>query len=111
MQRGHLAGQERGRERVTNEMSRRRALGVLGAGLAAARGASAADAPCHFTMLDHVEFFASDVQKSIAFYARIFGNTVLKNKQTTRRYLKLGPSYIAVDTGQPIRVDHICAGI
>jgi catechol 2,3-dioxygenase-like lactoylglutathione lyase family enzyme len=72
-----------------------------------------ADAAFTFTALDHVEFFASDVVKSVAFYAQVFGNAVLKNNKTTRRYVKLGSAYIAIETaGQAgIRVDHVCAGI
>ena len=91
-------------------MRRRELLGVLGASAFALRRAAAADAALHFTALDHVEFLVSDVEKSAAFYARVFGNTVLKNNKTTRRYVKLGPSYIAMDKGQ-VRVDHFCAGI
>jgi len=90
---------------------RREALGMLGAGAIALRRAVAADTPAmRFTALDHVEFLVSDVEKSAAFYARVFGNTVLKNNKTTRRYVKLGPSYIAMDKGQ-VHVDHFCAGI
>ena len=90
---------------------RREALCMLGAGALAVRRAVAADAPgLHFTALDHVEFLVSDVEKSAAFYARVFGNTVLKNNKTTRRYVKLGPSYIAMDKGE-VHVDHFCAGI
>src|SRR5215471_16140909 len=88
--------------------SRREALGILGAGALAIR---AAGTPLRFSLLDHLEFFVSDVQKSAAFYARVFGNTVLKNNRTSRRYLKLGSAYMAIDTGQQIRVDHVCAGI
>jgi hypothetical protein len=91
-------------------MRRRELLGILGASAWAVRKAAAADAALHFTALDHVEFLVSDVEKSAAFYARVFGNTVLKNNKTTRRYVKLGPSYIAMDKGQ-VRVDHFCAGI
>jgi catechol 2,3-dioxygenase-like lactoylglutathione lyase family enzyme len=91
-------------------MRRRELLVVLGASAFALRRAAAADAALHFTALDHVEFLVSDVEKSAAFYARVFGNTVLKNNKTTRRYVKLGPSYIAMDKGQ-VRVDHFCAGI
>ena len=92
-------------------VNRREALGMLGAGFWAARGASAADQPFNFTTLDHVEFTVADVEKSVAFYARIFGNTVLKNKRTARRYLKLGPSYIAIDQSNEPRVDHFSAGV
>jgi catechol 2,3-dioxygenase-like lactoylglutathione lyase family enzyme len=104
----------------TPEVNRRKALRILGigafAGEYAVRRALGADPGLHFTGLDHVEFTVSDVEKSLAFYVQIFGNTVMKNKQTTRRYLKLGGCYIAMDktpNTQPeaIRVDHYCAGI
>jgi catechol 2,3-dioxygenase-like lactoylglutathione lyase family enzyme len=89
---------------------RREALGILGVLLAAQR-AGAQTAGLHFAALDHVEFTVSDVEKSLAFYARIFGNTVMKNNRTTRRYIKLGSAYIALDKAAQIRVDHFCAGI
>jgi len=95
------------------ELLRREMLGILGASAFALRKAVAADAGLHFTALDHVEFLVSDVEKSAAFYARVFGNAVLKNNKTTRRYIKLGPSYIAMDRNAQgaINVDHFCAGI
>jgi len=89
---------------------RREVLAMLGVSAIAMRKAVAADSALRFTALDHVEFLVSDVEKSAAFYARVFGNTVLKNNKTTRRYVKLGPSYIAMDKGQ-VHVDHFCAGI
>ena len=92
------------------QLLRREMLGILGAGAIALRKAVAADAGLQFTALDHVEFLVSDVEKSAAFYARVFGNTVLKNNKTARRYVKLGPSYIAMDKGQ-VHVDHFCAAI
>jgi catechol 2,3-dioxygenase-like lactoylglutathione lyase family enzyme len=91
-------------------MRRRELLGVLGVSALTLRRAAAADAALHFTALDHVEFLVSDAEKSAAFYARVFGNTVLKNNKTTRRYVKIGASYLAMDKGQ-IHVDHFCAGI
>ncbi|HLI86128.1 MAG TPA: VOC family protein [Bryobacteraceae bacterium] len=92
-------------------IGRRHALGMLGfAGLAARALPAAVRAP-RFTAIDHVEFNVSDPEKSIAFYARVFGNTVLKNNRTTRRYLKLGPAFIAMDRGSQIHVDHFCPGI
>ena len=92
---------------------RREMLAMLGASTVAMHKALAADAALHFTALDHLEFLVSDVEKSAAFYTRVFGNTVLKNNKTTRRYLKLGPSYIAMDRNAQgaINVDHFCAGI
>ena len=91
-------------------MRRRELLGVLGVSAVALRKAVAAEAALRFTALDHVEFLVSDVEKSAAFYARAFGNTVLKNNKTTRRYVQIGASYLAMDKGQ-VRVDHFCAGI
>ena len=91
-------------------MRRRELLSVLGVGALAIRRAAAADTALRFTTLDHVEFLVSDVEKSAAFYARVFGNTVLKNNKTTRRYVQIGASYLAMDKGQ-VRVDHVCAGI
>ena len=111
---------KRNNSAIGRGIDRRAALGLLGAGAFAggfaARRAAAADPGLHFTGLDHVEFTVSDVEKSLAFYVQIFGNTVMKNKQTTRRYLKLGGCYIAMDKAQnnqadAIRVDHYCAGI
>ena len=95
-----------------SSITRRRTLGILASAPWAVQRASA-EAALTFTALDHVEFLASDVVKSVAFYAAVFGNTVLKNNKTTRRYLKLGSAYIAIETaGQAgIRVDHVCAGI
>src|SRR6185295_10089295 len=91
-------------------MRRRDLLSVLGVSAFALRRAAAADAALRFTALDHVEFLVSDVEKSAAFYARVFGNTVLKNNRTTRRYVQIGAGYLAMDKGQ-VRVDHVCAGI
>lgn len=92
-------------------IGRRSALALLGAGAWAARPGFAAESPLRFTGLDHVEFWASDVEKSRDFYARVFGSTVMKNKQTTRRYIQLGNAYIAIDRGQEAgRADHFCAG-
>lgn len=86
-------------------------LALLCAGSLAARRARAAEAPFRYAAVDHVETFVPDVQKSVTFYTRIFGNTVLKNRRTTRRYLQLGSAYLAMDQGQAPGVDHVCASI
>jgi catechol 2,3-dioxygenase-like lactoylglutathione lyase family enzyme len=97
---------------MSMSITRRKTLSILAATPWATQRLSG-DTALTFTALDHVEFFASDVVKSVAFYAQVFGNSVLKNNKTTRRYVKLGASYIAIETaGQAgIRVDHVCAGI
>jgi catechol 2,3-dioxygenase-like lactoylglutathione lyase family enzyme len=95
-----------------HRIGRREALGLLGAGAwVAGRVHAAAEPPFPFSSIDHVEFWTADVDRSAAFYARVFGNTVLKNRQTARRYVKLGSGFIAMDKGPEIRVDHFCAGV
>lgn len=92
-------------------MNRRNALRMLGAAAVSANRVNAADTALKFAGLDHVEFTVSDVEKSLLFYARIFGGAVMKNKQTTRRYIQLGSAYMALDKAADVRVDHYCAGI
>lgn len=95
---------------------RREVLAILGAGaLAAGRAARAAGSAFRFTSLDHVALAVSDVPGALKFYARVFGNTVLKEQQNPRRYLRLGPCYVAIappGRGQESHaVNHFCPGI
>ena len=95
--------------------TRRELLAWLATGASAAKAFADSDTPLHLAALDHVAIAVTDVDRSVVFYSRIFGNTVLKDKRSTRRYLKLGPCYVAIAPpaqGQPAhRVDHICAGV
>src|SRR5579862_941776 len=98
-----------------NKWSRRDALKLLSSGALAAGALRAAEAP-KFHALDHVGLTVSDGNKAAAFYARLFGNTVYKEKMSERRYVKAGPCYIAMappGTNQPAdyRVDHVCPGV
>jgi catechol 2,3-dioxygenase-like lactoylglutathione lyase family enzyme len=99
----------------SNQFPRREVFAFLGAGALLARRAVAAETSLHFAALDHLGLTVSDSQKSAAFYGRIFGNTVYKVKQSQRRFLKLGPCYMALappgQTSQGYRVDHFCPGI
>jgi catechol 2,3-dioxygenase-like lactoylglutathione lyase family enzyme len=85
-------------------------LCLLGAGAWAVRSAGA-DAGLHFSALDHIETSAPDAARSAAFYARVFGGSQWKNKQTPKRYVKLGPGYIAIDQKPQASFDHFSAGI
>ncbi len=92
-------------------MNRRDALRVLGAGMVAGR-LRAADSPFGFTRLDHIETNAPNALKTAEFYARAFGGPIWKNKKTERRYVRLGPCYIAIENArEPYGVDHFSAGI
>jgi catechol 2,3-dioxygenase-like lactoylglutathione lyase family enzyme len=89
-------------------ISRREALGILSASLVA----SAQETPLRFTALDHIETSAPDAAKSAAFYAAIFGGPIWKNNKSLRRYVKLGPRYIAIENArEPLGIDHFSAGI
>src|SRR4051812_21353222 len=89
-------------------LGRREALALLGAGIVSA----AADTGLQFTKLDHVEISVPDAPKSAALYALAFGGPVWKNNKTVRRYVKLGPCYIAIEQGrEPFGMDHFSAGV
>jgi catechol 2,3-dioxygenase-like lactoylglutathione lyase family enzyme len=97
-----------------SRFNRRETLTMLGA-FAVKSAIGAPDSPLHYSGLDHLAIAASDTERSVAFYSRIFGHDVLKDSRSPRRYFKIGNGYIAIAPpaqGQGAkRVDHICAGI
>jgi catechol 2,3-dioxygenase-like lactoylglutathione lyase family enzyme len=105
--------------RNTAALTRRQALATLTAGALATRTAFAApdskEAPFRFGALDHLAIAVDDTEKSVHFYTRLFGNTVLKEKSNPRHYVKLGPNYVAMapaGQGQASQViNHFCPGI
>jgi catechol 2,3-dioxygenase-like lactoylglutathione lyase family enzyme len=92
-------------------MTRRTALGLLGAAAALpVRGEGLLRA----TRVDHVALDVSDLDKELSFYRRLFGNDVLKDSKSPRRYLRLGPCYLAIApaaTGQSPHINHFSVGI
>ncbi len=103
----------------TADFSRRQALTTLASGAAAgivtARNAFAAETAFHCGGIDHLALAVDDVEKSVHFYARVFGSNVLKEKTNARHYVKLGPNYVAMappGQGQASRaINHFCPGI
>ncbi len=92
-------------------ISRRTVLAAAGGWLAATNGFGAAQATLHFTILDHVSLAVADVAKSVDFYTRVFGNTLRKENDSPRYYVKLGLSYLAMGRNEKAgRIDHFCAG-
>jgi catechol 2,3-dioxygenase-like lactoylglutathione lyase family enzyme len=78
-------------------LGRRDLLAMLGAGTLAARTAfPATESAFHFSGLDHVTLGVADVKKSVAFYARVFGNSILKDNKAASHHVKLGPNYITL---------------
>ena len=100
---------------MIDSLSRRGALAAGAGALLASRIALPAASPSpHFTILDHVSIAVADVAKSVDFYSRVFGNTLRKENDSARYYVKLGLSYLAMAqpgrNGQAGRIDHFCAG-
>ena len=77
-------------------LNRREALATLTAGAFVSRSELSAEALCRFGAIDHLALAVDDPEKSVRFCARVFGNTVLKEKNNPRQYVKLGPNYIAM---------------
>ena len=95
-----------------NRITRRNALYVLGA--AAVPQAHAEGGLLRATRVDHVALAVGDIDKAMLFYRRLFGNEVLKDSRTPRRYLRLGPCYVAIApaaAGEARRIDHVGIGI
>lgn len=83
------------------------ALLSLGLGALPLRAQPAPD----YVAIDHVEFFVTDLERSLDFYTELFGSELWKNNQTPRRYLMLGNSYLALEQRDSAHVDHMCFGI
>jgi len=96
-----------------DRITRRDALFVLGA---AALPQARATEPglLRPTRVDHVALSVGNIDQAMLFYRRLFGDEVLKDGKTPRRYLRLGPCYMAIapaPAGEPRRIDHFGLGI
>src|SRR5579872_5381771 len=95
-----------------DRITRRDALMALGA--ATVSRVRADSGPLRITRVDHVALAVGDIDKAMLFYRRLFGNEVLKDSRTPRRYLRIGPCYIAIapaGAGEAKRIDHFSVGI
>src|SRR5262245_25884081 len=90
---------------------RREIFGILAGAAWSASRAAAADPPFPIAALDHLEFFVASIDKTLAFYTRVFGSALWKNNRTPRRYLKLGACYMAMEEQKDPRLDHFTAGV
>jgi hypothetical protein len=102
----------KGEQNSLNRISRRDGLLALAA--ATVRGARADGGLLHVTRVDHVALAVEDIDNALVFYRSLFGNEVLKDSRTARRYLRLGPCYMAIApaaAGEAKRIDHIGIGI
>lgn len=94
------------------QVNRREILALLGAA-ASSRG-WADTALLHPTRIDHVSLAVKDIGPAMMFYRTLFGNEVMKDNKTDRRFMRIGPCYLSIApaaAGQAIRIDHLCAGV
>lgn len=97
-----------------DRITRRDALFMLGAAAAMPRARAAGGVLLHATRVDHCSLAVGDIDKAMIFYRRLFGNEVLKDSKTARRYLRLGPCYLSIapaPAGEAKRIDHFAVGI
>lgn len=94
-------------------MNRREMLVMLGA--AAATQARADGGLIETTRVDHVALTVPDIKKSMSFYRTLFGNDVLKDTGSERRYLKLGSTYASISpaarANDKIFINHFAVGV
>ena len=93
-------------------ITRREMLAAVG--VAAATRALADVALVRPTRIDHASLAVKDIDKAMTFYRALFGNEVMKDGKTARRFMRVGPCYLSIapaPAGQAIRIDHVCAGV
>ena len=97
------------------KLTRREALSIALAGLFSPARLSAQETSLEFDAVDHVEFHVSQVDRTKDFFARVFGNTLLKNASATKNYLKIGSAYLAFErprtAGGALTTDHVSVAI
>jgi catechol 2,3-dioxygenase-like lactoylglutathione lyase family enzyme len=94
-------------------LSRRDLVLTLAALAAAPLPAAAQNAALRPRTLNHVSLIVSDVDRSVAFYQRVFGLAV-KSKQTGGVNLAVGDQFLGIYQGganAPAQINHFCFGL
>jgi catechol 2,3-dioxygenase-like lactoylglutathione lyase family enzyme len=93
-------------------ISRRELLGALTAIAMAPELATAKPSIGMAASVNHVTIFVQDVQKSVAFYQRLFGMPVLTH-QDPGVNLRVGSSFLGIypAQGRPTGINHVCLGM
>ena len=94
-------------------ITRRELLATLSALTVGASAAQAAEpAIGAVSQLNHVTMFVKDVQKSMAFYQRLFGMPLL-TPQEPGMNLKAGAGFLGIypSPDRPAGINHVCLGI
>jgi catechol 2,3-dioxygenase-like lactoylglutathione lyase family enzyme len=81
--------------RLSTRLDRRDVLTMIGAGVLAPLTTWGDERPFQITGIDHVTITVADPARSLAFYTRLFGNAVLKDKDGCH-YVKVGSAYVGL---------------
>jgi len=97
----------------SGRVSRRELVAILAAAVAAPRVSSAQPAALKAATLNHASLIVSDLDRSVAFYQRVFGMTV-KSTQQGGVNLAVGDAFLGIYQGganaMP-HINHFCFGI
>jgi len=94
-------------------MGRRELVGLLSALTAAPLSSSAQPAALEVATLNHASLIVSDLDRSVAFYQRVFGLAV-KSRQTGGVNLAVGDAFLGIYQGGPNatpHINHFCFGL
>jgi len=94
-------------------MGRRELVGLLSALTAAPLSSSAQPAALEAATLNHASLIVSDLDRSVAFYQRVFGLAV-KSRQTGGVNLAVGDAFLGIYQGGPNatpHINHFCFGL
>jgi len=94
-------------------MGRRELVGLLTALTAAPLSSSAQPAALEVATLNHASLIVSDLDRSVAFYQRVFGLAV-KSRQTGGVNLAVGDAFLGIYQGGPNatpHINHFCFGL
>jgi catechol 2,3-dioxygenase-like lactoylglutathione lyase family enzyme len=97
----------------SGRLSRRELVAILAAAVAAPGLGSAQPAALKAATLNHASLIVSDLDRSVAFYQRVFGMPV-KSTQQGGVNLAVGDAFLGIYQGGPNampHINHICFGI
>jgi catechol 2,3-dioxygenase-like lactoylglutathione lyase family enzyme len=97
----------------SGRMSRRELVGLLTALAAAPLPSLAQPAALEAATLNHASLIVSDLDRSVAFYQRVFGLEV-KSRQTGGVNLAVGDAFLGIYQGGPDatpHINHFCFGL
>jgi predicted enzyme related to lactoylglutathione lyase len=95
---------------LVNRITRRQAMFMVGATVVAT---ARAEGLLRAVRVDHVALDVGDIDKAMFYYRRLFGDEVLKDNKTSRRYLRLGPCYLAIAPAANggAHINHFAVGV